>query len=75
MKEHEGGALFYLLEKKYGITLGMVKRWNSAFQAQGEDFLAPQNSDLCWYMAEFKKGIVLDYLSGGGAGQSIAVKY
>lgn len=24
------GASFYSLEKKYGITLGMVKRWNAA---------------------------------------------
>ena len=75
LKEHEEGASFYFLEKKYGITLGTVKRWNSAFQARGEDFLTPQNSDLCRYTAEFKKAVVLDYLSGGGSGQSIAVKY
>ena len=28
LKEHEAGASFYFLEKKYGITLGTVKRWN-----------------------------------------------
>lgn len=28
VKEHEEGASFYSLEKKYGITLGTVKRWN-----------------------------------------------
>ncbi len=75
MKEHEEGASFYSLEKKYGITLGTVKRWNSAFRAHGEDALVPQNSDLCRYTAEFKKEVVLDYLSGGGSGPSIAVKY
>ncbi len=26
LKEHEEGASFYSLEKKYGITLGAVKR-------------------------------------------------
>lgn len=75
LKEHEEGASFYSLEKKYGITLGTVKRWNSAFQAHGEDALAPQNSDLCRYTAEFKKEVVRAYLSGGGSGQSIAKKY
>lgn len=75
LKEHEEGASFYSLEKKYGITLGTVKRWNSAYRAHGEDVLAPQNSDLCRYTSEFKKEAVLDYLSGGGSGQSIAVKY
>lgn len=75
LKEHEEGVSFYSLEKKYGITLGTVKRWNSAFQAQGEDFLTPQNSDLCQYTSEFKEAVVLDYLSGGESGQSIAVKY
>ena len=75
LKEHEERASFYSLEKKYGITLGTVKRWNAAFQAHGEDALAPQNSDLCRDTAEFKKEAVLDYLSGGGSGQSIAVKY
>lgn len=75
LKEHEEGASFYSLEKKYGITLGSVKRWNSAFKAHGEDVLARQNSNLCRYTAEFKKKVVLDYLSGGGSGQSVAVKY
>ncbi len=75
LKEHEEGASFYSLEKKYGITLGSVKRWNSAFKAHGEDVLARQNSNLCRYTAEFKKEVVLDYLSGGGSGQSVAVKY
>ena len=75
LKEHEEGASFYSLEKKYGITLGTVKRWNSAFRAHGEEALAPQNSTLCRYTAEFKRKVVLDYLSGGGSGQSIAVKY
>lgn len=75
LKEHEEGASFYSLEKKYGITLGTVKRWNSAFKAHGEEVLAPQNSDLCRYMSEFKKDVVLDYLSGGGSYHSIAVRY
>lgn len=75
LKEHEEGASFYSLEKKYGITLGSVKRWNSAFKAHGEDVLARQNSNLCRYTAEFKKEVVVDYLSGGGSGQSVAVKY
>lgn len=75
LKEHEEGTSFYSPEKKYGITLGTVKRWNSAYRAHGEDVLAPQNSNLYRYTAEFKKKVVLDYLSGGGSGQSIAVKY
>lgn len=75
LKEHEEGASFYSLEKKYGITLGTVKRWNAAFSAHGEEVLAPQNSNLCRYTAELKKEVVLDYLSGGGSGQSVAVKY
>ena len=75
LKEHEEEASFYSLEKKYGITLGTVKQWNSAFQTRGEDFLTPQNSDLCRYTAEFKEAVVLDYLPGGGSGQSIAAKY
>lgn len=29
LKEHKEGVSFYALEKKYGITLGTVKRWNS----------------------------------------------
>ena len=29
LKEHEEEGSFYCLEKKYGITLGSVKRWNS----------------------------------------------
>ncbi len=75
LREHEKGASFYSLEKKYGITLGTVKRWNSAFVVHGEDVLAHQNSNLCRYTAEFKKEVVLDYLSGGGSCQSVAVKY
>ena len=75
LKEHEEGASFYSLEKKYGITLGSVKRWNSAFKAHGEDVLARQNSNRCRYTAEFKKKVVMDYLSGGGSGQTVAVKY
>lgn len=75
LKEHEEGASFYSLEKKYGITLGTVKRWNAAFSAHGEEVLAPQNSNLCRYTAELKKEVVLGYLSGGGSGQSVAVKY
>ena len=63
LKEHEEGASFYSLEKKYGITLGTVKRWNSAYRAHGEDVLAPQNSNLCRYTAEFKKKVVLDHNS------------
>ena len=75
LKEHEEGASFYFLEKKYGITLGSVKRWNSAYTAHGEDVLAHQNSNLCRYTAEFKREVVQDYLSGGGSFQSVAVKY
>ena len=75
IREHEEGASFYSLEKKYGITLGTVKRWNSAFAAHGEEVLAHQNSNLCRYTAEFKKKVVLDYLSGGGSFQSVAVKH
>ena len=75
LKEHEGGASFYSLEKKYGITLGTVKRWNAAFAAYGEDVLAYQNGNLCRYTAEFKQKVVLDYLSGGGSLQSVAVKH
>ena len=75
LKEHEEGASFYSLEKKYGITLGTVKRWNTAFTAFGEDVLAHQNVNLCRYTAEFKKKVVLDYLSGGGSLQSVAVKH
>ena len=74
-KEHEEETSFYSLEKKYGITLGTVKRWNSAFRAHGEEVLAHQNSNLCRYTAEFKKEVVLDYLSGDGSFQSVAVKY
>jgi len=65
LKEHEEGISFYSLEKKYGIALGIVKRWNSAYQAHGEDVLEPQNSALCRYTAEFKKKVFPDYLSGG----------
>ncbi len=36
LKEHEEGASFYSLEKKYDIVLGTVKRWNAAFIAHGE---------------------------------------
>ena len=75
LKEHEEGVSFYSLEKKYGITLGSVKRWNSAYIAHGEDVLAHQNSNLCRYTAEFKQEVVLDYLSGGGSFQSVAMKY
>lgn len=32
LKEHEKGASFYSLEKKYDIVLGTVKRWNAAFK-------------------------------------------
>ena len=75
LKEHKEGASFYSLEKKYGITSGSVKRWNSAYIAHGEDALGHQNSNLCRYTAEFKQEVVLDYLSGGGSFQSVAVKY
>lgn len=75
LKEHEEGASFYFLEKKYGITFGSVKRWNSAYIAHGEDVLARQNSNLCRYTAEFKQEVVQDYLSGGGSFRSVAVKY
>ena len=75
LKEHEEGASFYSLEKKYGITLGSVKRWNSAYIVHGEDVLAHQNSNLCRYTVEFKQEVVLDYLSGGGSFQSVAMKY
>ena len=75
LKEHEEGVSFYSLEKKYGITLGTVKRWNAAFAAYGEDVLARQNGNLCRYTAEFKQKVVLDYLSGGGSFQSVAMKH
>ena len=75
LREHDEGASFYSLEKKYNITLGTVKRWNCAFRAHGKDILEHQNSNLCRYTAEFKKKVVMDYLSGGGSGQSVAVKY
>ena len=58
-----------------GVQTCALPIWNSAFRAHGEDALVPQNSDLCRYTAEFKKEVVLDYLSGGGSGPSIAVKY
>ena len=67
LKEHEEEASFYSLEKKYGITLGTVKQWNSAFQTRGEDFLTPQNSDLCRYMLD---GI----LNGVATAQSPQIK-
>lgn len=73
LKKHEEGASFYPLEEKYGITLVTVKRWNSVFKTHGEGVLAPQNSNLCWYTAEFKKEVVLDYLSGVGSFHSVAV--
>ena len=75
LREHEEGASFYSLEKKYGITLGTVKRWNAAFAAYGEDVLVHQNGNLCRYTAEFKQKVVLDYLSGGVSFQSVAVKH
>ena len=75
LKEHEEGASFYFLEKKYGITFGSVKRWNSAYIAHGADVLARQNSNLCRYTAEFKQEVVQDYLSGGGSFRTVAVKY
>ena len=75
LKEHEEGASFYFLEKKYGITFGSVKRWNSAYIAHGADVLARQNSNLCRYTAEFKQEVVQDYLSGGGSFRSVAVKH
>ena len=75
LKEHEKGASFYSLEKKYDIVLGTVKRWNAAFKAHGETALDRHNSNLCRYSAEFKQRVVSDYLSGGGSFESIAVKY
>ena len=33
LAEHQGGASFYSLERKYDIVLGTVKRWNAAFLA------------------------------------------
>lgn len=75
LKEHEGGASFYSLEKKYGITLGTIKRWNASFAAYGEDAFDRQNGNLCRYTAEFKQKVVLDYLSGSGSFWSVAAKY
>ena len=75
LKEHEEGASFYSLEKKYDIVLGTVKRWNAVFKAHGETALDRHNSNLCRYSAEFKQRVVSDYLSGGGSFESIAVKY
>ncbi len=63
------------MEKKYDITLGTVKRWNSAFKSRGEAAFDYHNSNLCRYTAEFKQKVVDDYLSGGDSFQSIAVKY
>ncbi len=67
LKEHEEGASFYSLEKKYDIVLGTVKRWNAAFKAQGEKALEHHNSCLCRYTAECKQTVVFDYLSGGAS--------
>ena len=75
LKEHETGASFYSLEKKYDIVLGTVKRWNAAFKVHGEKALDNHNSNLCRYTAEYKQAVVFDYLSGGGSFQAIAVKY
>ncbi len=75
LKEHDEGASFYSLEKKYDITLGTVKRWNSAFKSQGQAAFDYHNSNLCRYTAEFKQKVVENYLSGGGSFQSIAAKY
>lgn len=75
LQEHKEGASFYSLEKKYDIVLGTVKRWNAAFNAHGEDALEYHDSNLCRYSAEFKKKVVIDYLSGGGSYETIAVKY
>ena len=75
LKEHEEGASFYSLEKKYNIVFGTVKRWNAAFKAHGETTLDHHNSNLCRYSAEFMQKVVSDYLSGGGSFESIAVKY
>lgn len=75
LKEHEEGASFYSLEKKYDIVLGTVKRWNAAFVAHGESALERHNSMLCRYTSDFKRTVVSDYLSGGGSFAVIAVKY
>lgn len=75
LAEHQEGASFYSLEKKYNIVLGTVKRWNAAFLAHGEEALDYHNSNLCTYSAEFKQRVVSDYLSGGGSFGSLAVKY
>ncbi len=75
LKEHDEGASFYSLEKKYDITLGTVKRWDAAFKAHGETVFDKHNSNLCRYTAEFKQKVVDDYLSGGSSFNTIAVKY
>ena len=75
LHEHEEGASFYSLEKKYDIVFGSIKRWNAAFKAYGEAALDPHNSNLCRYSAEFKQRVVNDYLSGGGSFEFIAIKY
>ena len=75
LKEHEEGASFYSIEKKYDIVLGTVKRSNAAFKAHGEEALEHHNSNLCRYSAEFKQRVVSDYLSGDGSFETIAVKY
>lgn len=75
LQEHEEGASFYSLEKKYDIVLGTVKRWNAAFKAHGENALEQHNNHHCVYTAEFKKNVVMDYLDGNGSFQTIAVKY
>ena len=42
---------------------------------EGASFYSLEKNNLCRYTAEFKKKVVMDYLSGGGSGQSVAVKY
>lgn len=55
LKEHQEGASFYSLEKKYDIVLGTVKRWNTAFLAHGEEALDHHNSNLCRYSCSFDR--------------------
>ena len=48
LKEHEEGASFYSLEKKYDIVLGTVKRWNAVFVNTDESVHTARSSSACF---------------------------
>lgn len=75
LREHQEGVSFYKLGQKYDIEPSAIRRWYSAYEANGGEFLERQNADLCNYSADFKKQVVEDYLSGGSSYQTIAMKY